>query len=229
MHVFACDTTARGECLTYRASSAWQTCARRLAEIMGSERELFSFARTDGNPLVLILDRREDPVTPLLSQWTYQAMVHELLKLDKNTVNLSSAPGIHPDLVYVLARLCRCLCLVPRRVCVGIGVCVSVPVVGVAVSLSLCLRVDASACMCACVLCAPRVVGRVLAVLRCSEVVLSPTQDAFFQSHMYANFGDLGAAVKGMLEEFSSERKTHENISSIGGSTRCERAADALV
>ena len=50
----------------------------------------------------------------------------------------------------------------------------------------------------------------------CSEVVLSPTQDSFFQSHMYANFGDLGAAVKGMLEEFSSERKTHENISSIG-------------
>jgi len=29
--------------------------------------------------LLLILDRREDPITPLLQQWTYQAMVHELV------------------------------------------------------------------------------------------------------------------------------------------------------
>jgi len=27
----------------------------------------------------LLVDRREDPVTPLLNQWTYQAMVHEVL------------------------------------------------------------------------------------------------------------------------------------------------------
>lgn len=37
---------------------------------------------------VLILDRREDPVTPLLSQWTYQAMLHELLGLDQNRVRV---------------------------------------------------------------------------------------------------------------------------------------------
>ena len=30
-------------------------------------------------PILLILDRRDDPITPLLTQWTYQAMVHELL------------------------------------------------------------------------------------------------------------------------------------------------------
>ena len=31
------------------------------------------------NPLILILDRKDDPITPLLHQWTYQAMIHELI------------------------------------------------------------------------------------------------------------------------------------------------------
>jgi len=31
------------------------------------------------NTMLLIVDRRDDPVTPLLTQWTYQAMVHENL------------------------------------------------------------------------------------------------------------------------------------------------------
>lgn len=38
--------------------------------------------------LLLILDRRDDPVTPLLTQWTYQAMVHELLNIENNRVEL---------------------------------------------------------------------------------------------------------------------------------------------
>ncbi len=29
-------------------------------------------ARPEGEPLLLIIDRRVDPVTPLLTQWTYQ-------------------------------------------------------------------------------------------------------------------------------------------------------------
>jgi vacuolar protein sorting-associated protein 45 len=33
----------------------------------------------DGAVQLLIMDRRDDPVTPLLNQWTYQAMVHELV------------------------------------------------------------------------------------------------------------------------------------------------------
>ena len=85
--------------LRYQATSeVSQAFARKVSEVVAGERELFQFARTEGSTLLLIVDRREDPVTPLLSQWTYQAMVHELLKIDKNTVSLESAPGVHADL-----------------------------------------------------------------------------------------------------------------------------------
>lgn len=46
----------------------------------------------------LILDRREDPATPLLSQWTYQAMVHELLGMENNMVDLSHVKGVRDEI-----------------------------------------------------------------------------------------------------------------------------------
>lgn len=36
------------------------------------ESGLFDFRRTEVSPLLLIIDRRDDPVTALLNQWTYQ-------------------------------------------------------------------------------------------------------------------------------------------------------------
>ncbi|KAG0701390.1 Sec1-like protein [Suillus ampliporus] len=62
------------------------------------ESTLFDFRLTQVAPLLLILDRRNDPVTPLLSQWTYQAMVHELLGIQNGRVNLSMVPDIRPEL-----------------------------------------------------------------------------------------------------------------------------------
>ena len=41
-----------------------------------------------------LLRRKEDPVTPLLLQWTYQAMVHELIGITTNRVDLSKVPGV---------------------------------------------------------------------------------------------------------------------------------------
>jgi vacuolar protein sorting-associated protein 45 len=41
---------------------------------------------------------RNDPVSPLLHQWTYQAMVHELLGIQNNRVDLSRAPGVRKEL-----------------------------------------------------------------------------------------------------------------------------------
>ncbi|KAG2757911.1 Sec1-like protein [Suillus brevipes Sb2] len=63
-----------------------------------AEATLFDFRLTQVAPLLLILDRRNDPVTPLLSQWTYQAMVHELLGIHNGRVDLSMVPDIRPEL-----------------------------------------------------------------------------------------------------------------------------------
>eukprot|EP01040_Poterioochromonas_malhamensis_P002387 gene2387-2534_t len=73
--------------------------ARRVAnEILGNieKGEPFDFSRQE-DTMLLILDRRDDPITPLLTQWTYQAMVHELLGLNYNRVILKGAPHVSKD------------------------------------------------------------------------------------------------------------------------------------
>jgi len=71
--------------------------ARRVAKevhyVMSQESSLFDFRVPDSPPLLLILDRRNDPVTPLLKQWTYQAMLHELLTIRNNLV---TSPEVRP-------------------------------------------------------------------------------------------------------------------------------------
>ncbi|KAJ3747117.1 Sec1 family-domain-containing protein [Lentinula detonsa] len=75
--------------------------AAELQHRIHSESTLFDFRPTQIPPLLLILDRRNDPVTPLLSQWTYQAMVHELIGIHNGRVDLSSVPDIRPELSEV--------------------------------------------------------------------------------------------------------------------------------
>ncbi|CAK9796073.1 Vacuolar protein sorting-associated protein 45 [Anthophora plagiata] len=75
--------------------------AERLREVLNKESSSFEF-RQDSSPVLLILDRRDDPVTPLLNQWTYQAMVHELLTINNNRVNLSHVKGISKELKEVV-------------------------------------------------------------------------------------------------------------------------------
>jgi len=65
---------------------------------MTQEEQLFEFRKADTPPILLIVDRRDDPVTPLLTQWTYQAMVHELIGIRNGRVDLSDVPGIRPEL-----------------------------------------------------------------------------------------------------------------------------------
>ena len=130
--------------------SATSKPAHHLAESItrgiAREGDLFSFRRPDVAPLLLILDRRDDPVTPLLNQWTYQAMVHELLGVKNNRVDLSKAPGISRDL---------------------------------------------------------------------HEVVMSSEQDDFYRENMYLNFGEIGANIKVLAEEFQAKQKDHKKIESI--------------
>ena len=131
--------------IRYQASS---DLARRVSnEILThvEHDDVFDFRRQEG-PLLLVLDRRDDPITPLLTQWTYQAMVHELLGLNNNRVSLKGVPGINKEL---------------------------------------------------------------------EEVVLSSTQDEFFARQKFSNFGDLGTAVKEMLDDYQRSAKMNENINSI--------------
>lgn len=76
-----------------RMSQAGRMLAQAVSGEMnqGKYRNLFEFRGTQGpSPLLLILDRRNDPVTPLLTQWTYQAMVHELFGITNGRVHLDS-------------------------------------------------------------------------------------------------------------------------------------------
>lgn len=50
----------------------------------------------DAKTVLLLTDRREDPITPLMNQWTYQAMLHELIGLHNNRLNLGK-PGDQPS------------------------------------------------------------------------------------------------------------------------------------
>merc|ERR1719419_1662749 len=65
--------------------------ARKMAEnvrqVISKEAALFDFRQADRAPLLVILDRKDDAVTPLLNQWTYQAMVHELIGINNNRLS----------------------------------------------------------------------------------------------------------------------------------------------
>ena len=59
-------------------------------------------SRNSARTHLLILDRKEDPVTPLLNQWTYQAMVHELLGINSNRVDLKHLDHLAPEMREVV-------------------------------------------------------------------------------------------------------------------------------
>lgn len=109
---------------------------------------LFDFRLTEPSPpLLLILDRRNDPVTPLLSQWTYQAMVHQVLGIHNGRVSLPPSSGVSkPD----------------QR-----------------------------------------------------ELVLSTSEDPFFQRNLYDNFGDLGASIKRYVLEFQTKTASSKKIETV--------------
>jgi len=143
---FKCNPTQ----IRYQSkSNTSMNFAREIRHFIDSEKELFEFR---GRPptLLLILDRRDDPITPLLTQWTYQAMVHELFCIHNNRVDLrkqntSSSPR-NPDT---------------------------------------------------------------------EQIVLSESNDQFFAEHMYSNFGDLGEAIKGLLDSYQKLAKSNRQISTV--------------
>jgi vacuolar protein sorting-associated protein 45 len=64
---------------------------------MQTEGALYDFRKPDTHPILIIMDRKNDPVTPLLKQWTYQAMIHELLVIQNGRVDLSMVADVKPE------------------------------------------------------------------------------------------------------------------------------------
>ena len=60
----------------------------------GSSRQSWNPGR-DTPPILLVLDRRDDPVTPLLSQWTYLGMLEEVLSLKDGILDLREIEKAH--------------------------------------------------------------------------------------------------------------------------------------
>lgn len=85
-----------------KSSPAAKKLATEVRYLMTQEEQLFDFRKVDTPPILLVLDRREDPVTPLLTQWTYQAMVNHLLGIQNGRVDLSDVPDIRPELKEIV-------------------------------------------------------------------------------------------------------------------------------
>lgn len=69
--------------------------AQRIATELSSKLRSLRFSFPDipeRDAVCIILDRKDDPVTPLLSQWTYQSMIHELIGIQDGKVVVDSNP-----------------------------------------------------------------------------------------------------------------------------------------
>lgn len=71
-----------------RSSLMANQLAHELDQLIESEGDLYQPCHTDSRPLVLVLDRRFDLITPLLLQWSYQAMVHDLFGIENGRVRV---------------------------------------------------------------------------------------------------------------------------------------------
>jgi vacuolar protein sorting-associated protein 45 len=91
-------TRANAPFIRYQKSS--DVCFRLAEKVNSKLREdpdfnsRMSKSNVSNATTILILDRREDPITPLLNQWTYQAMIHEILEIKNNRVDLKHVENL---------------------------------------------------------------------------------------------------------------------------------------
>lgn len=73
----------------HKGSVFIQRVMNELVDIINGDPELYNFKAKD--TVMIINDRSDDPITPLLTPWTYQAMLHELIELKGNRLRLPDA------------------------------------------------------------------------------------------------------------------------------------------
>jgi hypothetical protein len=82
------------------------TVAARIAADVGAKMRMVNstfFDLKSKETVLLIVDRADDPVTPLLSQWTYLAMMHEVFGVDSNVVDVNEPGEASPENQHVLS------------------------------------------------------------------------------------------------------------------------------
>uniref|UniRef100_A0A915EVZ1 Uncharacterized protein n=1 Tax=Echinococcus canadensis TaxID=519352 RepID=A0A915EVZ1_9CEST len=79
-----------------QSSDHCRVLAESVRSFCSRETDLFDSRKPDRLPVLLILDRRQDQITPLLTQWTYEAMIHELIGIKNNRVVLHTSAAA-PD------------------------------------------------------------------------------------------------------------------------------------
>lgn len=146
-------------------SSMASRLAHELRDILEERKEsMFPESYNFSSPVLLILDRRADLVTPLLTPWTYESLVHELFKIRNGRVSLTNKNKnieLNNDIANKQGY-------------------------------------------------------------EKNDHVLSETQDSFYKDHIDASFGELGEAVRNIVQELQSQTSRHKE--SIGGSERSTAA-----
>lgn len=83
-----------------KSSNLCQKLATEVSNKIEEEYELFSNFLSDKNTVLIVLDRRTDPQTPLLMQWTYQSLINELCGgIVNNIVDLTADTSIKSKVV----------------------------------------------------------------------------------------------------------------------------------
>lgn len=81
-----------------RSSNECCQVAEALQAHINKNRELFHSSR---DITLLITDRSADPLTPILTPWTYEAMIHELIGISLNQISINSTQYILSDTFYL--------------------------------------------------------------------------------------------------------------------------------
>ncbi|KAJ3436652.1 vacuolar protein sorting-associated protein [Anaeramoeba flamelloides] len=167
--------------------------AKKVKKVINQEKELFYYRRQETEPLLLIIDRRSDPLTPLLNQWTYQSMVHEYFGIENNLVYIGTNIGdddeeeeeeseedfeIEMENENEKGKQSGVIQLKkienkkkkPKKNALKTGK---------------------------------------------GATVLSQSQDQFFAETMFSDFGDLGDKLTKLVQQFSTRTKVNQNIRSI--------------
>lgn len=97
-------STNRRPVIRYREGNK---VAEKLAAEVGNRMKIVHSTFPDlkaTESVLVVLDRRDDPITPLLMPWTYEAMIHELIGFQRGNEVMIDEPGAKPeDCIHVLA------------------------------------------------------------------------------------------------------------------------------